>query len=247
MINITKVIIALSFYLISQVSIGQEPVVQEPVAQEPVVQEPVVQEPVAQEPVAQEPPPVVTGGSDGGIAGQFGFGFGIGINRLSKAHIVDAAVINNKINIREKENDRYQLWLEAHYPLGGKYIRKKCIGGPCKVTVAGEEDRELTDQSIFYTYRKFYQGPFFAVQVSDGDNLLNGAALGWMFSYRRGEGEPTTDDKYFNVGIGFTSTKITTLGGKSEGDAIDVSAGETLNLKKETDHGIMILFSINSF
>ena len=179
-----------------------------------------------------------------GLAGDFNFGVGIGVNMLDDEHVIDASVVNDEIHISNAESNRVQLWLEGHYLFGSDFTKWECANGCLVLNLDGEVE-EIPSKGHYYRHRRFYHGPFFAVQVSDGDSLINGAALGYMMSFKKTDLSDSKSDRYFNVGLGVSTSKVRTLGNQKEGDA--VGANEQISFKTESVTGILLLFSVNVF
>ena len=189
--------------------------------------------------------PTVAEITSSSIAGDFGMGIGIGVNSTSVDYINNAAIVDGRVNITDSESIRTQLWLEAHYLFGGEYSKWTCEDG-CMVYDEFEgKPKEVPSGGSYYRNRRFYHGPFFAVQVSDGDSLFNGVALGYMISLKKTSKSSAGNDRYFNLGLGVSSTKVRAINGDySDGEEF---TGNQLTFKNSTETGVLLLFSVNVF
>lgn len=201
----------------------------------------------AKEVAAKNAPTAESSSSD--WVGQLGLGVGIGVNFLGADDISDASVINGRIHVNNSEKNKVQLWLESHYLFGGDYSQWACKKTPCKVKDAEtQEIRLLNKGDIYFRNRRFYHGPFFAVQVSDGDSLLQGAALGYMISLRRVGTPSATGEvaRHFNLGIAASTSKIKTLG-SGQTDGAEISGGSQITYSTKSETGVLLLFSVGVF
>ncbi|MGQ0696960.1 MAG: hypothetical protein ACT4PZ_01835 [Panacagrimonas sp.] len=195
-----------------------------------------------------------------GVIAKMGMGIGLGVNVLDRQDVITAGVQNGRVSVTDSERSKVQIWMESHYLFGGDYARKKCGQRSCLV-------KDLEGGSVikhrgdgFFRARRFFHGPFIAVQVSDGDELLKGAALGYMVSLKR-EGAAKAEGKAklgetppdstplptaFNIGIGISTSKIGRLGnGLKEGQTL--ADGEQVFTRNRNELGVLILFSVNVF
>ena len=169
---------------------------------------------------------------------------GIGVNSIDEDHVIDAATVNGKIHVSNSESVRLQLWMEGHYLFGGDFAKWECEEG-CQIRDENGVTKTLPENSSYYRSRRLYHGPFFAIQVSDGDSFIQGAALGYMVSFKKESHNAGEKPSYFNLGLGLSTSKVRTLGEQSDGDLIP--DGDQLTYKTKSVKGLLLLFSVNVF
>ena len=174
----------------------------------------------------------------------FGMGAGIGANILDSKEISSAIIVNNVVRVTSTNSIKNQFWLEAHYNFGKEYITYECNAFNCLVQDIEENKRKKINKGdTFFKARRVFHGPFFAVNVSDSNSIINGVALGYMLSLRKVGSNESPTDNYFNIGIGLSTTRIQSLAnGLSDGDVVE--AGTQIEYRTDDETGILILFSV---
>jgi len=174
----------------------------------------------------------------------FGFGVGIGVNTLSKKTVDDAQIVNNVVRIESESKRTTQIWLEVHYSFGRQYSTYKCTAKKCLVyDIIEKKLKQIKEDDTYFKPKRFFHGPFFAINMSDTQSVINGAALGYMASWRKIDAKENPTGSFFNLGFGLSSTRIQEL----RGDLVDgqtVSAGTQVEYKNTDDLGFLVLFSV---
>ncbi len=173
-----------------------------------------------------------------------GFGVGIGVNTLSKKSIESAKIINNAVIVENESRKKTQFWLEAHYSFGKQYTTWKCLADECFVyNIRNEQNEPIKKGEIYFRPKRFFHGPFFAVNVSDSDSVINGSALGYMLSWRKVDEREKPTGMYFNLGFGASTSRIKELGGGLQ-EGQTVPAGTQIEYKTRDANGLLVLFSV---
>lgn len=150
--------------------------------------------------------------------GQFNFGLGIGISDLSRADVLETQIEQGLVRVTDSEKTKRGLWLETHY---------------------------LLDRYAFGKYAS--HGPFFGIQVLEGDDVIKSVALGYMISLKRSPIKDKTSKTAFNLGLGLHTTKIKVLGNGIVEDQALPTGVESVRLKSKDETGVMLMFSVSVF
>lgn len=167
---------------------------------------------------------------------KLGFGLGIGISYLNKDNIVSARNDNGIVRITDYEETKRGLWLETHYMLD-KYAF-------CTIPdrLHGKKDEDISSHGCYASW-----GPFFGVQLFDQESNSFGAiSFGAMVSFKR---KPigNADKGAWNIGVGYHNSKIERLAdGYEAGQTLPVGSTDVLK-RKQTDRGLMLMFSFNVY
>jgi len=149
---------------------------------------------------------------------QFGFGVGIGIARLNNKNIKSTVIENGIVRVTDEEDVSKSIWLETHY---------------------------LFDKHKFGRYTS--HGIFIGVQLGSEDNLFDAFSFGYMISFKRTPIGDNANKSAFNIGIGWSNTKINILGdGIIENAALPTGA-ESVRTKTIDTNGPILMFSFSVF
>ncbi|MEN8877909.1 MAG: hypothetical protein ABF338_11810 [Hyphomonas sp.] len=182
----------------------------------------------------------------GGLEG-LGFGVGIGVNVTSKQGVDEARIANGAVVVESESKARPQLWLEAHYSLkksNAEYLTWNCTVSTCyEYDVIQKKYRLHRQGEAIYKRARWTYGPFFAVQVSGDGQIINGAAIGGLISWRRVAADQGLQGTAFNLGLGVSTYRQRQLAnGLTDGAAAE--EGTVIEYRETDEVGLLILFSV---
>lgn len=153
---------------------------------------------------------------------KLGVGLSLTLDTGSHDRVNDAELVNGIVRVKDEDNARARIMLESHY-----FFAMDNCPTPAKL-MAGA---------------RCGMGPFVAIQPGDKE-IVQAAALGWMFGFERLGPKGENTGKSWNIGIGAVFDPNT----KTLGDGLEpnkpLPAGETtIRYKERAQKGVVILTS----